>query len=511
MSLSLTLHPRDRIGRIRRLLARMLVYLSEREALALVVMVLFVRSADVFYHFVDWDEASMMAQAWAMTRGDVLYRDVPQIHGVLNMAIFVPFFLFLDGDAAAHAIKMLNLVLVLVGAFLVRGIARRWLGNEPTALLAAIVFVFALGRHWAMSSYGEFYTIFPTLAAVFLLFFPPSRMRFRSRMFTAGALFSTAFFIKQVAAFDAAALALAWVIVSSEDRWKKVEGMGWLLLGGLAVLAAIAAYFVAHSAAKDWIDSMFLRVLHYNGASGRSRANLAHEVVRAIAVTLAPAALSLAAGVAFFLLSDDRCSTQGRFFLVLLAWLAGSATAILTTGRFYYHYLLQLIPAASLAAVYIVSRMPPVFCRAVVLGTGTLLVAYAAISAGSQLRALRAASWIPPQVQKSRALAEAVRNYTRVDERIFLYEALNLDVFFLSGRLPAAGITMFIDMAEEHTGDVATSAAKRRYLAERPPALILVGATRWRLPASEAFFRALLRQSYERVSEIQDVVIYRRR
>ena len=155
-------------------------------------MVLFARSADVFYDFDNWDEASIMAQAWAMTRGEVLYRDVPQIHGVLNLAIFVPFFSIFSATAAPHAIKAMNLALVLLGAFMIRGVARRWLVNEPSALLAAMIFVFALGRLWAMSSHGEFYTIFPTVAAAALLFFPPPRMRLPLRMLAVGALFSTA-------------------------------------------------------------------------------------------------------------------------------------------------------------------------------------------------------------------------------------------------------------------------------------------------------------------------------
>src|SRR5215470_9855928 len=71
-----------------------------------------VRIPDTFYHFRDWDEASMMAQAWSMTRGQVLYRDVPQIHGALNIALLVPFFTILPPDAAPHAIKVFNLLLV---------------------------------------------------------------------------------------------------------------------------------------------------------------------------------------------------------------------------------------------------------------------------------------------------------------------------------------------------------------------------------------------------------------
>src|SRR5262249_38740966 len=174
-----------------------------------------------------------------------------------------------------------------------------------------------------------------------------------------GALFSTALFIKQVAVSDAAALSLAWLAVSPEDRRQKLQALGWLALGGLVVVAAIAAYFFAHGAEIAWIDSMFLRGLHYIGASERSRVALLLEVVRAVAGALAPAALAVAAGVMFLLTSDERCSAEGRFFLALLVWLAGSTIAIIATGRFYDHYLHQLIPATSLASVYIVSRMPP--------------------------------------------------------------------------------------------------------------------------------------------------------
>jgi hypothetical protein len=475
-------------------------------------MVLFVRSADVFYNFVDWDEASLMAQAWAMTRGEVLYRDVPQIHGVLNVAIFVPFFSIFSATAAPHAIKGMNLALVLLGAFMIRGIARRWLVNEPAAVLAAMIFVFALGRLWAMSSYGEFYAIFPTVAAAALIFFPPPRMRLSLRMLAVGALFSIALFIKQVAVFDAAALSLTWLAVSPEDRRQKLQALGWSALGALVVVAAIAAYFFAHGAEIAWIDSMFLRALHYTGMSEGSRAALLLEFVQAVAGALAPAVLAVAAGVMFLLTSDERPSAEGRFFLALLVWLAGSTIAIIAIGRFYEHYLLQLIPATSLASVYIISRMPPAVSRAVVLGTGTLLFAYAALSGGSRLTTLRATGWIPSEVQKSRALADAVRTYTRDDDRIFIYQAANLDVFFLSGRLPAAGITMFTDMAEQHMGDAQLSMAKRRSLVERPPALILFGKNpSWRIPVNETFFRDLLQSSYEWVAEVQDVVLYRRR
>lgn len=58
----------------------------------LVALVLLGRVPSLFYHFANPDEVALMAESWAMTQGQVLYKDIAQIHPPLNLAIIVPFF-----------------------------------------------------------------------------------------------------------------------------------------------------------------------------------------------------------------------------------------------------------------------------------------------------------------------------------------------------------------------------------------------------------------------------------
>ena len=62
------------------------------EVALLAILVLLGRVPSLFFHHSDWDEAALMAESWAMTRGQVLYKDIVQIHPPLNFAILVPFF-----------------------------------------------------------------------------------------------------------------------------------------------------------------------------------------------------------------------------------------------------------------------------------------------------------------------------------------------------------------------------------------------------------------------------------
>src|SRR5882672_5249114 len=102
-----------------------------------------------------------LERAWALTRGQSLYRDIWQIHPVLNFAVFYPFFAFLPPDLAPHMIKLFNLILILFGALWIRRVCARWLSDDISSLLAALIFVFYFVFRWAQSSYGEFYAVFP--------------------------------------------------------------------------------------------------------------------------------------------------------------------------------------------------------------------------------------------------------------------------------------------------------------------------------------------------------------
>jgi hypothetical protein len=142
----------------------------------LLLIILIGRIPDIFSNFTDWDEAAMMSQAWAMTKGQILYRDIFQIHAPLNFLVFVPFFLAFKTAVAPHAIKFMNMLLIIFGALMVRKIAYRWMGDRLLACLAACVFAnYFPSNNEFSSSFGEFYLIFPILLSIPLLFLNSER------------------------------------------------------------------------------------------------------------------------------------------------------------------------------------------------------------------------------------------------------------------------------------------------------------------------------------------------
>ena len=116
-------------------------FIGKTHVLLILGLVLLVRLPDLPYHYVNWDEGTMMSQAWAMTRGERLYKDIYQIHPLFNIAILYPFFSLLSPEVAPHAIKLMNLLLVGAGGILVYRIAASWFGRGVPSLLSAMVFV----------------------------------------------------------------------------------------------------------------------------------------------------------------------------------------------------------------------------------------------------------------------------------------------------------------------------------------------------------------------------------
>jgi hypothetical protein len=474
------------------------------------------RIPDVFYHFRDWDEASMMAQAWSMTRGQVLYRDVPQIHGALNIALFVPFFTVLPPDAAAHAIKVFNLLLVVLGALLMRSVAQIWFGDRLAALAAAAIFAFSLGRRWALSSYGEFYTPFLILLSARFLFQPVTGLPLNSLL--VGGLWGTAFCVKQIAAFDAIGLYGAWRIFGGPGArtWTATLNQ---VVGGVGAVGVVGLWFVGLGGGRAWVDSTLLRPLLYTGlgggAGGTAMSNSLLAASRGFVTHLRPAVIATAGGVVALLASrrawGRRLERGDRLFLGTLVWAATVFAGIWLTGRFYEHYLLQLVPALSLTSVFLLTQLPGGVRKVVIVVVLAGLLGDAALASGRQVVALGRQAWVPDEVRQSRQLARAIRASTAEHDRIFLYKVWNLDLFFLAERLPAAGITMFIDMVSEHSRDPALEARKQRELLEDPPALILVNPRGWKFNTAEAFFQNLLHQKYVSGATVAGVHFYHRR
>lgn len=479
------------------------------DLLWLLALLVLTRLPDLFSHFHDWDEAAMMAEAWAMTKGQLLYRDIAQIHPVLNFAVFTPFFAWLPPDAAPHAIKTMNALLVLGGAWVTRGLVRDWTRDRDCGLAAALLFVALLGRDWALSSYGEFYTIFPILLSAALL------ERERPAWFSVGLLWGGAFFLKQISVFDMAALAGAALFLRRHPG--RASGAAGVALGIGAIFALVAAYFAWHGALADAGESMFLRALDYRSVPGLpllQRAALFGRLIllpalRDFSPCWFAAAAALAAGrsAAPALFSD-------RVFRTLLLWFAVALFGVWCVGKMHLHYVLVLVPSACLLAGVCLSAAAPTLRMRIRLALTTLLLITGAWVNVPRLRALAAQDWIDPNVRGSTALAQIVRRGTGPEERIFIYGLRNLDVFYLSERLSANGIYMYLSMEDAFLHKPDLVELHRRRLLERPPTLLIANASpafSGASPATLAFFSTLLRERYTLTDKLGDAAVYRLR
>lgn len=470
-------------------------------------LALLTRLPDLFLRYRDWDEAAMMAQAWAMTRGQVLYRDVFQIHPPLHLLLFASFFRALPAAVAPHAIKALNTVLVVLDARLAAAIVRRWTNDFEAALAAAALCAWLLGRPWALSSYGEFYMLLPLLASVWLL------QDARPRWAAAGALWGAAFFLKQVAVFDAAALAAGFALIRRPRPASAARSLARAALGFGAVAAAVAAWEASQGALADAIRLVLLFPLQHYAAPGvpmlwRVGAYARMILLPALAA-LSPCWLAAAAAARA---GRRPSAAEAAGAPICALWLAAVAAEIWCTGQLNRHYTLAFVPPASLLAGLALSRLRAARWPRLTRAATALLVAAAAAACVPDLRALAANGWRDTVVKGSDALAAGVRARTRDGDKIFLYGIWNLDVFYLSDRLASQGVYMYIDMESRHMHDSALEARIETGLRADPPALILVNNTarfqRTSYPPVRDFFFDLLAQRYVRTAALDIADLY---
>jgi hypothetical protein len=494
----------------------------------LAVLAVLTRGPDLYFHYIDWDEAALMAESWAMTKGQVLYRDIVQIHPVLNLWIMVPFFRVFRPEWAPLAIKTMNLLLVLLGAVLVGRLAFQWLENRALSFTGAFLFILYCSAVWALSSYGEFYMMFPLLLSVGLLFF--SHRPTGLGHYVTGVLWGVAFFFKQVAVFDVIAIYLAYVCLARTSRKSKETATGLMMLGLASVAAAVSVYFFCHAALLEAWRWMLVGPLFYAHATGPRWPTLVKLATR----LRDELGLSLSAaipGVVYLVLkrgdeAGERRPDGVSFFAVLLIWLCSDLVGLCAAGRFYDHYLLQLVPQASLLPLFIMHQMGT-RARTVVLAVGgaclvSLMGVHLAVNAGSLIFFppwnLARARLVPERVSQSTAVADYVRRHTRDSDRIFLYKTDNLDIFFLSQRLSNNGVYMFVDMMAGNMHDEARQNQKRMEFLSHLPALIVVdpdydrsGIARAEVrKMSVAFFEDVLRSYYVREATVEGLQIYGR-
>ena len=490
------------------------------EVALLAVLVLLGRVPSLFFYHSDWDEAALMAESWAMTRGQVLYKDIVQIHPPLNFAILVPFFHIFRPEWVPFAIKTMNLLLVFLGALLVAKIAFEWLTSRSLGFVGGSIFIFYCSRWWALAPYGEFYTIFPILLSVWLLYFAKNRRM--PAYYLIGFLWGVACFFKQIAIFDAIGLYLGYLWLARTSKGFKTTATGLLALGFASVAALISIYFLHQGALSEAWTSIFVRSMFYASPSGEMWSSVSW-LIRGTVRHLGLSLLAFPAG-AYLLFSRRNQPGADKpsdtfFFLILLTWFCTDLVGLCALGRFYPHYLLQLAPAASLLPLFILNRTVGRVRKAMWMSFVLAITSFLCINFLAGMWRLAEANWVPAQIKQSTAVSDFIKRHTREDDRIFLYKTDNLDIFFLSQRLSNNGVYMFDAMVADHMHDRAEQERKRREFLARLPEIIVVGSNDAKSPdiseqfqTPDHFFEDILKKYYtvgETVSDL-DLFVLRR-
>lgn len=499
--------------------------LSRNEMILLGVVVFLLlfltRVPGIFFHYVSWDEAAMMSEAWAMTKGQILYQDIYQIHPVFQFLLFTPFFLLLPTELAPHAIKCLNILFILAGAVVVRKILYFWLKDGRSSWLGSILFIFFLGHfHWTHSSFGEFYILFPVLCAAYLFFT-------RRAPALAGFLLGVAFFFKQVALFDAAALLIYLLVFDGTPFRSKIAFLARASAGALVSTFIAYLYPLIHGTVPVTIKSTIFTGLSYSSVSDFDFSETFYNLLMHIVLLLKMLVhefrkseftfIFLGSLVLAFLSllvpggpKADLQRPNRNFFAWLCLWFAVDFAGLSIIGRPYPHYFIQLVPVIVFLFVYIVSLASPFMKKLITL----CLIATCLFMGLLQFREeVKANGTVPDKVKKSKEIAQTIQQVTTPEETIFLFAEESLDVFYLSERLSPNGIYMFVDMDSFHTKDLQSEKEKRRLFLENPPQVIVEGDFWPYLPENskvENFLGKIITEEYRLLKKIDGSRIYLR-
>jgi hypothetical protein len=356
-----------------------------------------------------------------------------------------------------------------------------------------------------LASFGEFYSIFPVLLSVWFLYFV-KRPEIPVNYLT-GFLWGVAFFFKQIAIFDAIGLYFGYLWLNRTSKKTMATATGSMALGFVSVAASISIYFLHRGAFAEAWTSIFVRSIFYANPGGGKWLVL-QSLARGLAGQLSLSLLAIP-GVVFLLLSrkDHQAGKEvgtTSFFLVLLVWFCSDLVGLCAAGRFYEHYLLQLVPLASLLPLFILRQIAGRAQDAIRISFLLALAIYLSAHFVGDMLELARAHWLPRPVRQSAAAADFIRRHTRDDDRIFLYNMDNFDIFFLAQRLSNNGVYVPGDMEGSHMHDQAYQDRKRKEFLAHLPAIIAVG----QLNETAEFFDDVLKKYYAVRAMVEGLQLY---
>lgn len=189
---------------------------------------------------------------------------------------------------------------------------------------------------------AELFMLAPTLAAFLILL---TQNLSTKNLFISGALFSLSTLFKAPAAFDIGAIVFLWLVtikLPKKEIPKFVIQTTTVILGFLAPIMASIIWYWHRGALNEYLVAAFLQNIGYLSSWRPS------DVTEPFLVRNGPLLMRggfLLSGLALLFLFKKKLSKK---FVFISAWILFSLFAATLSERPYPHYLVQLVPAASL-------------------------------------------------------------------------------------------------------------------------------------------------------------------
>ena len=467
------------------------------------------RSPAFFHYSLDWDEGAILSEAWAMSTGLALYRDVFQIHPPLQFLLFLPFFELLPVTAVPLAGKILVTACGVLTSWLVGEIATRLTGDHVVGILTGAMALRHLAS-WFMAPYGEFLALLPMTLAIWALFV--SRPGIVHEI-AAGAYLAAAVSFKQPVVVDAVILAAGYLFLCRSGARRRTRSLGALAAGAMVPILMQLWYLWAAGSLPQALHYLGPGVARYTRASGGASLRVlavALDVFKLELLAIFPALIAAAAGAR----ASGSIRTRTPLVVSLGASLMTLTVLFMIGSRFYPHYLIQMVVAIAILASVAVRRVKAPTRRVLVLW---LLIATGWLGGLDLARGiwrLIREEGRPLSVRRTEELAAYIRASSATDDTMFAYGLCELDVFYLAQRRSNNGVYMFVDMFAAHIGDAAFETAKRREFLDSLPNVILFdphGCLADAFPSARAFVESAIACCYVRTNVIRGVEVYRKR
>lgn len=426
--------------------------------LALVLLVLvggtwWLRAPSFGFKCWNVDEAIHASIARALLDGGVLYRDAVDQRTPLTYCVMAGI-LALAGETNLHAVHASVAVLVALTSWLLFLLARRLAGTAAAWWAGGLYAVLATGMFYqgdANAYVTEWFVAAFTSGAAWLFWATPSTPG-NWRLAGVGMLFGLAWLSKQPGALDLAAPLLALHYLAARESppaWRRLlRQSSWLLLGFLAVVSVVVAYYALRGALADFIFYTWTyNLVFYGPEVGWADRLASARTPFGLLGAFSPLLFAAAAAAAFSIMrhlvqrtpsADEHSANPARLYVV--TWALSSLIGVASGGRGFDHYSIQFLPPLCLGTAWYLGRLTvevwpgPArvnpFRRAVVL---LVLLGLAGTLALGAWEARRRTLPVDP----SHRVAAYIAACSAPDERIFVW-GYHPDIYLLANRLPAS-------------------------------------------------------------------------